>query len=212
MRKLIVLGVLVAVLAVVDLGARSFAEAKLNERAQQEAPPGSTVSTTVAGFPFLLRLALNGTVTEVDFHLKNVDAGVLTFAAVDVDLHGVHLDRQRLFNDRKARLTGLDRGTVTVDITQEALSQALHVPITITNGDVSVTILSRQFKITPVITAEGSLKFEGAGLARLLLLAIPKTDTVPCVARVTVLAGRLRLSCDLKEIPPAFLDAAQQAA
>lgn len=210
MRKLIFLGVVVALLGAGDVAARSYAEAKLATRARQEAPPGATVDTSVKGFPFLGRLALNGTVSEVDFHLENVDAGAIVFAAVDVDLHGVHLDRRRLLNDRKARLTSLDRGTVTVDITEDALSNALRVPVTIANGDVTVRLLTQDFDVTPVITTEGSLRFEGQGMARVLSLVIPKTDTVPCVGRVTVLAGRLRLMCNITEIPPAFLDAARR--
>jgi len=209
MRKLIFLGVVVALVGTGDLAARSYAEARLATRARQEAPPGSTVDASVGGFPFLGRLALNGTVSEVDFKLENVDGGALVFAAVDVDLHGVHLDRQRLFSERKARLTSFDRGTVTVDIKQDALSNALHVPVTIANGDVTVRILTQDFEVTPRITAEGSLRFEGQGLARVLSLIIPKTDTVPCLGRVTVLAGRLRLVCNIRKIPPAFLDAAQ---
>lgn len=212
MRKLIVLGVLVGLFGIADIAARSFAEAKLDARAKEQAPPGSTVATSVRGFPFLLRLALSGSVSEVDFHLSNVDAGVLTFVAVEVDLHGVHLDRQALFNDRKARLTGLDRGTVSVDVTQEALSRALNVRVTIANGDVTATVLGRPVKVIPSVTAEGSLTLQGQGLARALSLAIPKTNTVPCVSRVTVLAGRLRLACTITEIPPAFFDAVQAAA
>lgn len=208
MRKLIMLGVLVGLLGIADVSARAFAEAKLDARASQEAPPGSTVETSVGGFPFLPRLLFAGTVSEVDFHLENVDGGVVAFAAVDVALDGVHLDRQKLINSRKAKLTGLDRGTVTVDITQEALSAALRVPVTISNGDVSVNVASVAVRVVPEVTAEGSLTLRGQGLASVLSLTIPKTDTVPCIGRVTVLAGRLRLSCSIKEIPPAFLDPA----
>ena len=210
MRKLIVLGVVVAALGVGDVAARSYAEAKLDARAKQEAPPGSTVDTSVGGFPFLGRLALNGTVSEVDFRLTNVDAGEVVFAVVNVDLHGVHLDRDELFSKRKARLTGLDRGTVTVDITAAALSRAMNVPVRIAEGKVHVKVVATELEVVPSVTTEGSLRLEGRGLARALSLTIPKTDTVPCVGRVTVLAGRLRLACTIKEIPPAFLDAAQE--
>lgn len=209
MRKLIVLGLLAGVLGVGDVAARSFAETKLDARAKQEAPPGSTVDTSVGGFPFLGRLAVNGTVSEVDFRLTNVNGGVVTFAQVDVELHGVRLDRQKLFSEQKARLTGLDRGTVTVDITEQALSQALRVPVSIENGSVVVTVLSRDFAVTPSVSVEGSLKLQGEGLASALTLTIPKTDTVPCLGRVTVLAGRLRLVCNITKIPPAFIDAAE---
>ena len=43
------------------------------------------------------------------------------FAEVEVDLRGVHLDRGRLFNDRKARITEIDHGKVTATITEDAL-------------------------------------------------------------------------------------------
>lgn len=210
MRKLIVLGALVAALGVADVAARSYAESKLDARAAQEAPPGSTVDTSVGGFPFLGRLLLSSTVSEVDFRLRNVDAGVVSFASVEVDLHGVHLDRDELFSNRKAKLTSIDRGVVTVEITQDALSEALRVPITIEAGQVSVTLAGVDFTVEPSVTTEGSLSFRAPGLPRGLTLTIPKTDTVPCLGRVTVLAGRLRLACNIDRIPPAFLGAAQE--
>ncbi len=209
MRRLIALSVFVALLGVGDYSARAFAQSKVNERAQQEAPPGSTASATVGGFPFLPRLLLSSKVSHVGVHVENVSAKVITFAAVDLDLSGVKLDRNRLLNDRKARIISIDHGTVAAVITQEALSEALRVPVTIANGQMSVTVLGKPIAVTPGVSNNGRLTLTGTGIASAFTLAIPATDYMPCISDVTVLAARIRLSCEIDEIPPALLDAAQ---
>jgi hypothetical protein len=210
MRRLIVLGFVLVLLGVADISARSFAASKLEDRAQQEAPPGSTVSASIGGFPFIPRLLLSGKVSHVGVHVEDVNATVITFSTVDLDLDGVKLDRDRLISDRKARVVGIERGTVSAVLTQQALSDALHVPITIAGGEVSVTILGKSIPVTPTVNANGRLSLTGTGLGQALSLTIPKTDYVPCIGDVTVLAARIRLSCEIHDVPPALLDATQR--
>ena len=207
-RRLIKLGVVVALLGVGDVTARAYIETKVDARAQAEAPPGSEIDTSIGGFPFVPRLLLASTVSHVGVHIENVNATVITFATVDIDLRGVELDRSKMFA-RKARITSIDSGTVEVVVTQEALGDALHVPIRIADGVVSVTILGKAVPVTPGVDGDGSLTLQADGVARTLTLKIPKTDYVPCIGDVTVLAGRIRFSCEIQDIPPALLDAAQ---
>ena len=135
---------------------------------------------------------------------------MISLASVDVRLRGVKIERNRLLNDRKVQITGIDKGTVDVTLTQEALGDALHVPVTIANGAVSIVILSRSFTVTPSITPEGRLTFSGAQ-GRSLTVSIPKLDYVPCFGDITVLAGRLRLSCEIDVVPAALVDAVEGA-
>lgn len=207
-RRLIKLGVVVALLGVGDVAARAYIETKVDARAQAEAPPGSKVDASIGGFPFVPRLLLASTISHVGVHIENLDATVITFATVDIDLKGVELDRSKMFA-RKARITSIDSGTVEVVISQEALSDALHVPVKIAEGVVSVTVLGKSLPVTPGVDASGSLTLQADGIARTFTLKIPKTDYVPCIGDVTVLAGRIRFSCEIQEIPPALLDAAQ---
>lgn len=209
-RRFAFIGVVLVALVVGDMSARAFVEAKATQRAQLEAPPGAVVSASVGGFPFLPPLLLGGSVSQVGVHLENVKATVVTFASVDLKLRGVELDRTRLFKDRKVRILDIDKGTIDVSVTQQALSDALRVPVTISDGAVSVRILQRAFSVTPAITAEGKLTLTGAA-GRSLTLSIPKLDYVPCFGEVTVLAGRLRFTCEIDNVPAALVDAVEGA-
>jgi hypothetical protein len=164
----------------------------------------------VGGFPFIPPLLLGGSVSQVGIHLENVTADVITFATVDLHLRGVKLDRNRLFKDRKVRILDIDKGSIDVTVTQRALSDALHVPVTIADGTVSVAILQKSFSVTPSITANGKLTLTGAA-GRSLTLTIPKLDYVPCLGEITGLAGRLELSCEINDVPPALVDAVESA-
>ena len=210
MRKLISLGILVVLLGVADVSARTYASSKFDERAQQESPPGATVHGSISGFPFVPRLLLASEVSHVNVHIENLSARVITFTTVDLDLNGVKFDRSRLINDRKVRVTSIKKGTVSAEITQQALSDALHVPVTIADGAMSVKVLGVSVPVTPSVSASGTLRLSGSGLTRVLSLAIPTTDYVPCIGDVTILAGRIRLSCEIHDVPPALLDVAQR--
>jgi hypothetical protein len=208
-RRFVMLGVVVVLLGVGDIAARSFVSSTVDSRAQQEAPDGTTVSASVGGFPFLPRLLLGSEVSTADVHLENLKAGLLVFAEVDIDLRGVHLDRGRLINDRKARITAIDHGTVIATVTEEALSAALKVPVKMAEGVISVTVAGTDVRVTPKVT-NGQLTLTGQ-LGRAFTLPIPKTDFVPCVGEVEVEDGRMRLSCEIDDVPPALLDAVQDA-
>jgi hypothetical protein len=198
-RRLIYLGVVAALLVVGDVATRGFVESTVNTRAQQEAPPDSTVTASIDGFPFLPRLIFSSEVKHASVHIANISAQVLVFAEVDIDLSGVHLDRGRLINDRKARITGIDHGKITAVLTADALSDALHgAPVTMADGKVTVSGVS----VTPTIRND-RLAIGG--------LVIPPVPFVPCVSAVAVQSGRLQLSCEIDEVPPALLDAVQEA-
>lgn len=193
-----------------DVSIRAFVQARATERAQAEAPPGATVSTSVGGFPFVPSLLFAGSVSQVGVHLENVKAAPLVFGSVDVELRGVKLDRGMLLQERRVKIVDIDSGSIDVVITQGALSDALNVPVSIAGGAVSVTILQRSFAVTPSITPEGRLSLTGAA-GRTLTLSLPKLDYVPCFGEITVLAGRLRFSCAITEVPPALVDAVADA-
>ena len=42
-------------------------------------------------------------------------------------------------------------------------------------------------------------------------LMMTLSDYVPCLGEITVLAGRLRLSCEINDVPPALVDAVEAA-
>lgn len=206
-RLIVVLVVLGGLFLVADFGAKSWAEGQIKTRAEAELPDQISVLSDIRAFPFLPPLFLAGRVSEVSGHFKNVAAGPLTLSAVNIELRGVRINRSKLLNDRKVELTDIREGTVSVEIESSVLATALGgVPIDISNGQVKVAgVTGAQATIV-----NNAIVFQVAGRT-LGRVPIPKTRLVPCATNVTVLAGRLRLSCTIRDVPPAMLGAANRA-
>ena len=204
MRKLVVvLGVVAAVLVVGDVAARRVAEGRVEERARTEAREARSVDARIGSFPFLPRLLLAGSVPEVDVHLVEVTSGPLDLAAVDVDLRGVRLDRGALFSG-VAELQGIDGGTVTVDLDAAAISRALRLPVSIGGGALRVRFRGLEVSARPEAGEDGSLVLRASRLPA-LRVSLTRSRLVSCAAaRATVVGDRVRLACDVTEVPPAL--------
>lgn len=201
MRKLVVLGVVAAVLVGADVAARRVAEGEVEQRARAEAKDARSVDASIASFPFLPRLLLAGSVPEVGVHLVEVTSGPLDLAAVDVDLRGVRLDRGALFSG-VAELQGIDGGTVTVDLDAAAISRALRLPVSISGGALRVRFRGLEVSARPEAGEDGSLVLRAARLPR-LRISLTRSRLVSCAAaRATVEGDRVRLACDVTDVPP----------
>lgn len=209
MRRLVIALVILGVLGLVaDVGAKGWAEGQIEARARAELPDETSASATINAFPFLLPLLLGGRVSEAEGHFENVKTQVLTFASVDIELRGVRVNRSKLLNDRKVELIDIDEGTVSAEIDVAELARVLRLPVTARNGELHLTIAG---VVTPArARVDGDrLVFAMAGLER--SIPIPRADLVPtCEMRPAVLAGRIRLSCTIREIPPGLLGAANR--
>ena len=171
-------------------------------------PDQISVSADIRAFPFLPPLFLAGRVSEVDGPLQERRRRARSrSSAVDIELRGVRINRSKLLNDRKVELIDIREGTVSVEIESSVLAKALGgVPIDISNGQVKVAGVTG----ARATIVNNAIVFQVAG--RMLgRVPIPKTRLVPCATNVTVLAGRLRLSCTIRDVPPAMLGAANRA-
>jgi hypothetical protein len=193
LRKLVVLGVIVVVLAVVaDLGLRALAENQVEAAAEREAP-GAYANASIPAFPFLPPLLLAGNVATVQVHLVQVKAQAVVFDSIDFDLHGVEISRHALFNDRRVELVKIDRGTVTAVVQLPAVVRQLPV-----NG-ITARVVGRS------IVLRGP---RGVSVS----LPMPAASLVPCQGTATVEGSIVRISCTLEEIPPALINAVNRAA
>lgn len=208
MRRLAFFLVILIVLEIVaDLGARAWAQSQITSRARAEVPSGVHVDSHIRAFPFLIPLFSSGHVAEVDGHFENVTAGPLVLSAVNIELHGVRVDRDKLVNERKVRLVDIRDGTVSADITAAELSRVLHVPITITTAQVKATVGGVTVASNVRVRAN-SLDFGIPGVPR---IAIPQTHLLPCATDLTLLAGRVRVSCTIHNVPPGLVGAANDS-
>lgn len=201
MRKLLIgLVVLALVLAGADVVARRVAEGKIEQRAAASSQRVASVDAHIRSFPFVGRLLASGSVPVVDVDLDEVESRSVTFTTVAVHLEGVELDRRAL-RARKIELRRIDRGTVTLELDASGLTRALHVPVSITGGEVRVLTGGRTLSARPSVGGE-ALVLQVAGVAP-LTVPVKRTSLIACVAaQVRIEGERVRLMCDVDEVPP----------
>ena len=203
MGKLVALAVVLALLAGGDTAARQVAEGKVEERARAEARGATAVRASIRSFPFVPRLLLAGSVAEVDLHLEQVTTGPIDLAVVDVDLHGVELDRDALLAG-SPELRDIARGTVNVELDAEAIERVVRLPVSVRDGAVRVRFRGLEVAVRPEAGPDGSLVLR-AGRLPPLRVPLARSRLVSCAAaRATVVGERVRLSCDVTEVPPAL--------
>ena len=193
MRKLVILGVVVFVAGLVaDIALKALAESQIETTAQREAPDATT-DAAIPVFPFLPPLLLAGKVDEVSVHMRQVSAGAAVFDRLDFDLHGVTISRRALFDERRVELVDIDRGTVSAVV-------ALPAPV----RNLPIDGLTAR-------VAGRSIVLRGPGGAS-ASIPLPRASLLPCEeGAATLLAGRVRVTCTLDDIPPALVEAINKA-
>lgn len=168
--------------------------------------PGAKVTVSIGSFPFLVHLGASGTILELSVHLSRISAGPFTYNGVhvramtfdDVDIHidDLHLSRGQLLH-RKVVIDQVGTATVTATLRQASLDHGVGLPITLGDGTVGIGGLSLPAAISihsgqVTVTVPHQLTFS---------LTPPPLDVLPCIGRVQIEAGALRLSCSLKRLP-----------
>jgi hypothetical protein len=190
-RKLILLAVVVLVLGfVADIATKAYAESQIELTANKEAPEAGA-NAAIPVFPFLPPLLLSGKVDEVSLHMTHVPAGAVFFDRLDFDLIGVQISRRALLDERRVELVAIDRGTVSAVVPLPAAARALPI------GDLTARVSGRTIVV------------RGGGVS--VSIPMPEPDLVPCAGSATLQAGRVRLTCTLTEIPPALVEALNDA-
>jgi hypothetical protein len=210
LRKLIVIGVVLAALAAADGVVKSWVESQIESRARIEAGAGASASAQIKSFPFLGKLAVIGSAGDITLTLRNVAGERITYSRLAFSLVDVRLDRAKLFQ-RKAEITSIDKATITVAFSAAELSKRIGFPVSFADGKVRATVRGQAVAAVPTVTAEGSVRLAVSGLPA-VNIPIPRTRLLTCaVARVEVAGGELRASCSVEEVPPALIKAASRA-
>lgn len=181
------------------MAVRGVAESQLEDRVAASVGPAGSTTARIESFPFLGRLLTSGAMSHVRVSATEVTAERITFARVSLDLEEVRFDRGRLLSDRTVVLQSLRRGTAEAEVTQDRLSGVLGVPVTLEPGRVRVRVAGQLVTATASV-ADNVLRLAVAGLS-VPALRIPKLSLLPCVADAEILAGRVRLTCEVDELP-----------
>jgi DUF2993 family protein len=205
-RLVVALVVAVLVLVAGDFVAKAYATNQLRDRAEAAVRGATSSSASITSFPFLGRLLVAGSVQEVGVRVGPVVAGRVTFASIAVDLHDVHIDRDRLINERKVRLTSIGSGTVTAELTAAEVSRLAGLPVSFEPGRVTVGIRGVSAS-APVSVVNGSLVL-GSGQAA-VRLKVPHAPLFPCDATTAVARqGVVEVSCTVNRVPPELVTSA----
>lgn len=208
-RLLFVLGALLVLLVAVDFAARAVATNELRDRARERVEGARDSEASIQSFPFLGRLLVAGAVSRVEVKVKPVGAGRLIFDFVDVDLHGVRVDRNRLLHDRSVQLTGLRSGTVTAQVSAAEISRLAKATVTFSPGRAAVTVAG--VRTTAPVSVNRGLLTIGSG-ATGLHIRIPRGPLMACDATsVVVRQGVIDLSCTVHDVPVELLRRGQAA-
>ncbi len=207
MRALRNLAIFLVVLLLVgvaaDFGVRLLLENRIEseiEGADRTVDVGN-VEADIDSFPFLGRLALRGEVSHFSLRLEDLVTPGVTFAVLQLDVDGVTFDRSVLLNAR-VQVQGLDRASIKAEITDEAASEALGVPVTFTPGTATVQVAG-QPRTAQVAVADGDLTLAAEGVG-LLTITLSETDYFPCAIDAQVRQGKVVVRCTAQELPPAL--------
>jgi hypothetical protein len=188
MRKLVVAAIVLGGLWLVgEIAAVPFAERQVEQRVAERNRDAATVRADINSFPLVSRVLFTGRVNEADVTLDRVVRSRLTFAEVRFELAGLEVDRAALIRG-EARVTAIDRGTITATIDGGALSGLAGRALEAVGADVRIS--GRALLVGPA-------SFQ-----------IP-SDLLPCDPEARVDDGRVIVSCTIDEFPETLLEAAQ---
>lgn len=198
-RALLGIAVVVLVLAGADVVAKRIAEGRIETRARAEVPDAGSVEARIASFPFLPRLLVAGSAGNVGLRFEQVPTRTVRLSAVDLELRGVKVDRDALFS-AEASVDSIERGTLSAEIDAASLNRALPVPVSIGGGEVRSRVGPLPVSARPAVGRDGALLLRFGGSA--LTVSLPRSEVLACAAtRVAVVGDRLRLSCEVDEVP-----------
>ena len=182
-----------------DIAARGVAEDQLRQRVVDRVRPDGPVSAEISSFPFLGRLLASGEISQVDVAVRDLTVRGVTFASVGVRLRSVEIDRDSLLNDRRVALKRIDHGTAVVEISGSEISRLLGVTVVLEPGRARVRVGDTLVPVSARI--EGNTLVVEAGGLSLPAIEIPPLPLVSCVSGTEILAGRLRLTCEVDQVP-----------
>ncbi|HSH61544.1 MAG TPA: LmeA family phospholipid-binding protein [Acidimicrobiales bacterium] len=189
-------------LAGVDVASRHLAENRLETRARTEVPAAGSIEADIDSFPFLPRLLASGSAGDVDLRLDQVPTQAAQLTTVKVELRDVKLDRDALFS-RQVSVDSIEGGTVSAELDAASLSRAVGRQVTVGGGEVRSRVGPANVSARPAVGNDGALVLRLGPLR--LTVALPRSKLLACSAtRVAVVGDRVRLSCEVDDVPPAL--------
>jgi LmeA-like phospholipid-binding len=201
LRKLIFLLVILAVLAgIVVFGDRlavHHTESTISSRIESRLP-GSHATVSISSSPFLVRLAVSGTVRLIVAHVTGATDGNLHLDSVDMTVHNLKLSRSDLLHG-SVHVSSLSSATVTARVSVAEVLRARGYGALSDLGPLvsGVTV--------PLQAEAGKLQADFGPLAVTFAYS---PLIVPCTGSAHINGGEITLTCTTTTVPPAIQTAA----
>jgi LmeA-like phospholipid-binding len=216
---LVIPTVILLILIVGDQAAKGWAESKLAERAAAYYPPGSGSSASIHSFPFIGRLLISGSVPRVDVNLDDLRIQEVLIRQLSIHVTDVRLNRSDLFSG-KVHLDDVGQGKLVATIDGPSLARAAGLDLRFAPGEVSVhekiqgvdviakgTVAVKGNTVTVTPTSVQGLNVPASRFA--VSYRIPGIEILPCQADVKIIQSGIVVSCNVTDVPPALVQAAQ---
>jgi len=187
----------VAALVVGDIFARIKVQQLIAQRIEHQVP-GSHATVKISSFPFVGHLLVSGSVSKVSAHVTGVTEGGFTFAAVDVDVTDLALDRTKLLQG-KVQVSKVTDVVVQATMDQAALDRVVGQPVVLGQGTVGLasTVVAASVSVSGNVIHIGP---NPGGVS----VTVPALSLLPCVSGAVVSPGQMVISCTTTTVPPAF--------
>jgi len=201
-RKLIAVGIVVLVLAIVPEAVAHFGfEYAIRAAVAQRDPGAQHISATVP-VPMLPTLLTKSTISKVVVSARHVDLRTLTADSVTATATGVRVNLPSSLVNKRAQVTHIDRIRLALSLTQQEASVILPAGFTFVFGKDTVTLkglatsITGQFRLEPparvVFHVVGS---SAPGLTRLPAISFPVPPLAGCMQSVTLVPNYLTVTC-----------------
>jgi hypothetical protein len=207
LKKLfLILLILVALAALIDIGARLYVQTRVEAAARRELDGVGGVSAKVESFPFVIRLLTSGEVGRFRLTLTDVTGQPVPVERLEVDVHGIRFDRSQLLGGERAQITAIDSAELVATISESAISDVAGVAVDLEEGQVTVTFAGDTSVTAAVSVQDGVISFAAAGFPP-VTVPVPSSDLLPCAVSGRVEHDAVMLTCTTDELPAIVVDA-----
>lgn len=217
MKKIVVLVIVLVILAAVvgglayaDLRVRAMAEEHAEAKIAQVLPQAEGVHVSFDGFPFVLGVLVSGEVEALHVMVDAVQEAGLRATRLRLDVDDIVLDTDALLDEQRLVITDIGRARVEGFVSDDVVGAVAEYPVEFEPGRARVEYRGRQIEAS--VRVQGRLVALSSDLPEVppMLVPLPSSALIPCSPEVELLAGQLRLSCSVDEIPPELEEAMAQ--
>jgi hypothetical protein len=126
---------------------------------------------------------------------------------LSLDVYEIALDKDALIDEQRLVVTDIGRATAQGFVSDDAVSKVVGQTITFSPGKAEATVQGRELEVKASV--KGRLVQLSSTIPGVpsLVFPLPPGDVLPCTPELELLAGKIRLSCSIDELPKTLRDA-----